>query len=533
MKLHQDTEGGIPVRIYRRVDPPQKPSRDVLAKFRVVLPDRPGSLAALAAQIAEAEGNISFFHYDRAVNAGRVAVEAQFFQEEQLRELLSLLGAGSAATHAAAGDELAVTSLESILEITVRLENRPGSLAAFSRVLAAHDANVIYMLYDEDIDEESADIALATKAPAEVDRLLRAMNEAGSRYRVKYRGAAEQEVAQVIGLNMVERFFLRLKKLLPASDVEELSSIVQSSRELQQDLVRFYAEAGDNLDAAEVFEKVLTLASRSRSWTGPRFHARAMERLQFGDVTIHGFRLPTSENVFALQAGEETVLIDTGHGIYHDDLKQLLAGRGMAPAQVARIYLTHPDTDHAGGAGWFEREFGTEVFMHPGGREVIATMNRAHGASGSLLNLNKYYTRLSARFTECRYPERPNLFETRRLATRGGFSVIGAFSVGSLRFEVLESLGGHTPGLVFYLNPEQGLLFTSDFLLNVPSLQPDEKEHLGLYRYLLTSPNRDSAVYKQESEALLQLARSLNREPARAGAGTLIFPGHGAYYALE
>jgi len=36
--------------------------KDLLVKFRVFLPDRPGSLAGFASVIAKIGGNISFFH---------------------------------------------------------------------------------------------------------------------------------------------------------------------------------------------------------------------------------------------------------------------------------------------------------------------------------------------------------------------------------------------------------------------------------------------------------------------------------------
>ena len=106
-------------------------------------------------------------------------------------------------------------------------------------------------------------------------------------------------------------------------------------------------------------------------------------------------------------------------------------------------------------------------------------------------------------------------------------------TIGPLRFDVLESRGGHTPGLVFFLEREHGLLFTSDFLLNVPSLSTEEKEHLGIYRYLLTNPNKDSRVYRDETEALKELSRDMDRDLRSKGGKFLIFPGHGKYYGVE
>ncbi|OGW49439.1 MAG: hypothetical protein A2078_13850 [Nitrospirae bacterium GWC2_57_9] len=509
----------------------------LLTKFRVYLPDRPGSLAGFASTIAQAGGNISFFHYDRAIDSSRVAVEVQLADETSVKVLLAALQEREYRIegNASGQDELVVTALENILEVKVRLRDEPGTLAAFARVLARHDANVLYMLYDEDIDRESADIAIATMNPREIDRLLQAINEQGYHYRVVYRGSDEQAAANVIGLKMVEKFFLRLRKLLPSSDVAEIRSLVESSRDLRNDLLQFATEAGNNLEAGDVFETVLTFASRSRSRTGEQFTAVPMKPLRFRDqADLLGFRLPTSENFYLLRASGDCVLIDAGHGIYYDDIKRLLSSCGADPARVRHIYVTHPDTDHVGAAGYFEREFGTTVHMHRGSADVISNMNRAHGASGSLLNLNKYYTKLSSRFTECLFPSRPAFFPSDRKGTIGAFTVLDTFSVGPLAFDVLESMGGHTPGLVFFLNREFGLLFTSDFLLNARSLTPEDKEHLGIYRYLLTTPNRDSRIYKEETAALKEMMLSLDRElKEKHGVNATIFPGHGDYYSAE
>lgn len=537
---NSNTDAPAPLKVYRPVHPSAGQDSslpdELLVKFRIYLPDRPGSLAGFATAIANVSGNISFFHYDRSTDSSLVAVEVQLEGEDSLSLLLQSLQENQYGFVSVRGgpDEVLVTAVESILEIKVRLVNRTGSLASFARLLAVHDANVIYMLYDEDIDPESADIVMATANPQEVNALLQAVNEEGYHYRVVYRGSNEQEAAHIIGLKMVEKFFLRLKKLLPSSDVAEIKSLVESSRELYQDLVHFASESGNNLEAGDVFETVLTFASRARSRTGDKFSATAMRPLRFHNwVTLLGFRLPSSENFYLLRDGDDLTMIDAGHGIYYEDIKRLIRQQGMDPAWVRRIYVTHPDTDHAGTSGYFEQEFGTAVFMHPGSADVITHMNRAHGTSGSLLNLNKYYTRLSSRFTECRFPARPRYFSTNEREETGSFWIIDTFKVGPLLFEVLESHGGHTPGLVFYLNREFGLIFTSDFLLNVRSLSPEEKEHLGIYRYLLTSPNSDSRVYKEETAALKEMMLSLDRALSAHGRQGYIFPGHGDYYPVS
>jgi glyoxylase-like metal-dependent hydrolase (beta-lactamase superfamily II)/uncharacterized protein with ACT and thioredoxin-like domain len=539
--VNQETDAPkSPIRVYQQIAFPRNalpaPVR-VLAKFCIYLPDRPGSLAGFASTIARAGGNISFFHYDRSIDSSRVAAEAHFRDTGGPDTLLSSLREKHylfTKTQDAL-DEIFITTVESVLEIRVRLSNEPGTLAAFAELLAAHRANVIYMLYHEALDPESADIAMATASPREITELLRAINEQGYHYRVVYRGSNEQEAANIIGLKMVEKFFIRLKNLLPASDIAEIKTLVESSTDLYQDLVQFATEAGNNLEAGDVYETVLTFASGSRSRTGDKFVAAEMRQLHFpGPLALYGFRLPTSENLYLFRDKEELTMIDAGHGIYYDDFKKLLRTRGMDASQVTRIFITHPDTDHAGMAGYFEKEFGTRVFMHAGSADVISSMNRAVGATHQgLLNLNKYYTRLSMRFTDCRFPAQPRYFPTRNLGAIGSFTMIDTFKIGQLSFDVLESLGGHTPGLVFFLNQEFGLLFTSDFLLNVKSLRPEDKEHLGIYRYLLTSPNRDSLVYKEETRALNEMMLDMGRELTARGRTAYIFPGHGDYYAVD
>lgn len=528
------TKNGNNMQPLLRVFLPQgEREKGFLVKLRAFLPDWPGSLARFAASIAASGGNIAFFHYDRAIDSSRVVAEVQSPDASSLEALKAAVApcAVSAADEAARPDDVQITSTDNILEIKVRLENRPGALAAFAELLARHGANVTYMLHDEDIDAGSATMAMATRDTAEIDVLLNGLNAANYHYRVIYRGTDVQEVQHVIGLKLVEKFFLRLKLLLPSSTVDELRSIVQSSKELEQDLIGFSAEAGNDLETGDVFEKVLTLASRSRTWTGNRFHSRAMPARDLpGGVKLFGFRMPTSENVYLFRHGDELTMIDAGHGIYYNDFKELLRKQGMGPAQVKRIFITHPDTDHTGMAGYFEQEFGSRVFIHADSEDVIKHQNRAWGATGSLLNLNRYYTKLSSRFTECRYPIQLQHFPAAGTCALGGFKIIDSFPVGSLSFLVLESHGGHTPGLVFYLNQEEGLLFTSDFLINIPSLQPDEKEHLGIYRYLLTNPNRDSAVYKEETAALKEMAGRLDRELRISNKQLTIYPGHGTQY---
>lgn len=527
----------LPVKIYRRIAGAHVPAyAEFIAKFRVFLQDRPGSLADFASLIAGCGGNISFFHYDRSLHSNRVVAEVQMSAKDAIDTLLQSLQENQYMPEESPSsrDDIQITSLDSVLEIKVRLKNEPGTLAAFANLLKYHGANVIYMLYDEDIDPEASDIALATKDLKEIDRLLNAVNKSGYYYRVLYRGADAREAEHMIGLKLVEKFFLKIRRLLPDREFDEIKSIVDSSQDLFADLVHFYEEAGNYLEAGDVFEKILTLASKSRTRVGARFTVAEMPLLKFGpDVTLHSFRLPTSENVYLFDSGEEVVMIDAGYGIYYQDIKKLMEAKSLDPSRLRRIYLTHPDADHAGTSGFFAEEYSSEVFMHPGSRDVIVHSNRAFGTTGRMANLNKYYTRLINKFTESRFPRKITFFSISDLGNEGAFRIIDTFRIGSLRFDVLESHGGHIPGHVFFLNREHGLIFTSDFLINVQSLSSEDKEVLSVYRYLLTNPNSDSQIFRNETNSLRELITNLGQNLKRSGRQMTIFPGHGHYYSAD
>jgi glyoxylase-like metal-dependent hydrolase (beta-lactamase superfamily II) len=252
-----------------------------------------------------------------------------------------------------------------------------------------------------------------------------------------------------------------------------------------------------------------------------------------GRVGLFGFRLPTSENIYVFQHDGELTMIDGGYGVYYDDINKLFRKKGWDPAELRRIFLTHADADHAGTAGYFAEEFGTKVYMHPASKEVIAGDNRAYGISGKLSGLNKFYTRLVNRFTNCRFAEEPEYFSSSATGKAGAFNIIDAFSIGDLQFDVLESLGGHVPGNVFFLNRKYGLIFTADYMLNIKSLSAENRDTLNVYKYLLISPNSNGPVFKKEMAALQELMLGINSEVRKSGRSALIFPGHGEYYSLE
>ncbi|HQD27141.1 MAG TPA: MBL fold metallo-hydrolase, partial [Methanoculleus thermophilus] len=130
-------------------------------------------------------------------------------------------------------------------------------------------------------------------------------------------------------------------------------------------------------------------------------------------------------------------------------------------------------------------------------------------------------------------PEDPVLFSGECLGARSIFPVIGRFQVHDLEFEVLESLGGHMHGQVYFLCPDHGIIFTADTLINFGSLDEDRKSYNSIADFLVTSVNVDSDCARRERKALLELIRDLDGELARSGRRCLVACGHGAISVLN
>jgi glyoxylase-like metal-dependent hydrolase (beta-lactamase superfamily II) len=261
---------------------------------------------------------------------------------------------------------------------------------------------------------------------------------------------------------------------------------------------------------------------------GSRFYADVQTFAVTETVTLYCFQPPCGGSLFVIRAPDETVMIDTGYGIYHDAVMAMLSRSGIDLKNLSRIIVTHADADHCGGAGFFT----VPVWMHEGTRDIIRTNNRAYGSTSDHSSLDEFYTRMINLFSKFNTPADIRCFSRDETAMRGTFAVIGRFSIGDVAFEVLDGLGGHTYGQVFLYSEECGLLFTADSVINFASMTKDRADYSSLAAFLVTSVNVDSGRATQERRALLALAEETDAALAGTGRRCLICCGHGAVSVL-
>jgi glyoxylase-like metal-dependent hydrolase (beta-lactamase superfamily II) len=228
-------------------------------------------------------------------------------------------------------------------------------------------------------------------------------------------------------------------------------------------------------------------------------------------------------------------MIDTGYGIYYQDVVDMLQHYGLGDlGRLKRIYITHADADHCGAAGYFPvpSYLNRETFL------ITRETSRAYGSSIQGCILEEVYTKIINLFSRFNPPSNIILFPEisqsgEAIERRGTFPIIARFKIGDLDFEALEGLGGHMHGEILYLCPEEGLIFPEDALINFKSLSPDRTEYNVLADYLMTSVNVDSKLAREERNALISLISEIDEKLAERGKKCIICCGHGSVSVLE
>lgn len=75
--------------------------------------------------------------------------------------------------------------------------------------------------------------------------------------------------------------------------------------------------------------------------------------------------------VYAVDAGEEIVLLDAGAGLAPEVIVANLRADGLEPERISTVLLTHEHGDHAGGAAAFHEQFGATVCCHAAAKPMV------------------------------------------------------------------------------------------------------------------------------------------------------------------
>jgi glyoxylase-like metal-dependent hydrolase (beta-lactamase superfamily II)/uncharacterized protein with ACT and thioredoxin-like domain len=477
------------------------------------MPDKPGSLHTAAGIIQKYNGNINRIQFDRRIDPGTVFFEVTALPEEYgtiTRELASL--------------GFLQTSIKplSFLKFSIYIpHHQPGTLYEFLNFTTSAGANIAFIDFDDKgRHPDRLTVSLNLEQSAVVDRLL---DQLKSRYRIEiieYDTTGKHLDDTVFYV----RYAQAIRELIGESEEGFLLSFLADTNHIAQELM----DRGN--DPKQVFDSVLATGRTMHETTGDRFYADAQKVRVSEKTTIFCFQVPCGGNVFAIDTPEEKIIVDTGYGIYHHDVMDMLSHYGLCDERpFSRIVVTHADADHCGASGYFS----SPVLMHKGTLSIIEKNNRAYGSRSEHSVLEAFYTKMINLFSRFKIPEDVRCFPESTGKTRGVFPIIAELRVGDLVFEVLEGLGGHTVGQVYLYCRENGLLFAADSLINFSSLSSERADYSSLAAFLVTSVNVDSDLAKKERQALLDLASETDDELKKSGGRCRIFGGHGAVSVLD
>ncbi|WP_317065779.1 MBL fold metallo-hydrolase [Methanoculleus caldifontis] len=476
------------------------------------MPDKPGALHRAAEIIKSYSGNINRIQFDRRIDPATVFFEVTATPATYARMKEDL--------HAIGYLQESLPTL-GFLKFSVYVAPQPGSLFELLTYITGAGANIAYIDFDDRrCDPDRLTISLNVEESTIVESLLDRLK---SRYRLEileYDTTGEKLDDTVFYV----RFAQTVRGLIGTAEDDFLLSLLQDVNHIVQELNSL------GQDPKEVFECILLTGRTLKNTTTDRFYADVQRIPLTDDVEVFCFQMPGGGNIFLLRAPDETVMIDTGYGSYHEDAVRMFQHYGLGDLKrIRRVYLTHADADHCGAGGFFD----AETFMHPGSLEIIRQANRAYGSRSESSILEEVYTTIINLFSRFNPPGSPTLFSGEHLGMRSIFPILARFRVHDLEFEVLESLGGHMHGQVYFFCPDHGIIFTADTLINFGSLDDDRKRYNSLADFLVTSVNVDSERARQERRALLELVREIDGELAPRGRRCLVAGGHGAVSVLS
>lgn len=465
------------------------------------MPDKPGALHRAAEAVKKHSGNISRISYDRNIDPETVFFEvcASKENEEAITRKLDALGFLQTALHKS-----------SFLKFNIYLPNRPGALFEFLNYTTNARANIAFLDFDEK-KQDRLTVSLTIDDRTLIDGLL---DELKGRYRLEVL-EYDASGSRLDDTVFYVRFAQQLRAILGGAEDDFLLKLLQDTNRIVQELTR----AGQ--DPRTVFESIVLSGKTLKETTGENFYAD-IQRIKTGNFEVISIQPPAGGNVYLIDSPDETVMIDTGYGIYHDDIQKIIRSRlKINPDKIKKIFISHADADHAGGSGYYN----AEMYTHEGTEEIIERSNRAYGSKTADSILTEVYTKLINLFSGFNPAKKFKTYKTKTKEKIGPFPVLDRVRIAGTEFLVLESLGGHLHAQIFLLSQKPAVLFAADTLINFESLTEERKKYNLHAKNLMTTVNVDSTRAITERKDLLDVAQNL--------AGCIICGGHGTISKLK
>jgi len=402
------------------------------------------------------------------------------------------------------------------MRFTVLVPDIPGTLYRILMILDTYKVEITSLAFDNrGKNPDRLQVAVRVHNTSRTEELLDAIRV---HYKLEVDGYDCGEDDKSDGCLFYLRYAGRVREILGETADPYLLDLLNQFSHIAQQLTEYGKEYEDTL------EQILQNGRRLAETTGEGFFADVQKIPVAPGIWLYCFQLPGGGSIFVIDTPDGRIMVDTGYGIYHEDVMRMFSHYGLAGEPgFSRIILTHGDTDHCGAAGYFT----APVWTHEGTWNVIKTNNRAYGACSEDLVYEQVYTVMINLFARMHPPETVNLFPPPSGEKIGDFPLLCRFEESGVNGEIIEGYGGHQHGMIYLLCRELGLFFTSDTILNLKHLTPDRSEYNGFAVYLVRSVNVNPELVKNERKELMKVAMNLDAEMQKKGKRLIICCGHG------
>lgn len=357
--------------------------------FIACMPDIPGALHRAAEIIKRHEGNINRIQYDRRIDTHTAFFEVTALPQayEKIREELEKIG-------------YLQTSFQPVafVKFHVYLPNCPGALFDLLSHITSSKSNITFLDFDDrGRHPERLVVGLHIEDPYMIDALL---NQLKSRYRLdilEYDTTGEKLDDTVFYLRLAQK----LRSFIGSTEDDFLMRFLQDINHITQELSNL------KKDPREVFEKILKVGDYLNRTSGNNFYADVQRVRIKDDIELFCFQPPCGGNIYLFDTSSERVMIDTGYGIYYQDIVNMLQYYGLGDlSRLKRIYITHADADHCGAAGFFPAPsyLNRETFL------ITRETSRAYGSSNQDCILEEVYTKIINLFSRFTPPSNTVIF---------------------------------------------------------------------------------------------------------------------------
>ena len=469
--------------------------------FITHLPDRAGAFLAASRVISGEGANIARVSYNKAVDIHTLFLDVAGTEEQLDRVAEALTGLGYIQ------DGRGETR---VMLVCFTLRDVPGAVLPILELVRRYDFNISYISSQGDgTGTQDFKMGLLVEDASAVKRFL---DEAARLCPVRVIEYDESErvldntVFYIGFVNQVSQK-LRLSYDQAREVMFQSNLIMQALEERQEPPTRAFEYINRYVDAL--------VACR-----GERFQPR-VSRFALSD----GFELTCVEpdcgsDTWILRKDDALLFIDTGFASCAGEMSALLHRLFPDFDRCGRVaVVTHPDIDHCGLLGWFDRVYVT--------RDAQEHFRRENAGEPNFRELNPRhapYVRLTRIFSGYTPPRLDTLQVVDGAADDGEpICYCGSIDFRGRKLDFYRGNGGHAVGECAIVDEVDRLVFSGDIMVNIDGYTPPQAAFNRLAPYLMTSVNLDSRKAVQERVCLKK-----RFDPARyrycCGHGRILLP---------